>query len=485
MPQLIYKSFINGKWLESSEKAQLKSPFSGEKLSLVSMATPENLEIAIQAAHDVSLGFRKNSRYMRSRVLGLMAAEIEMRRKDFIKKMIEEAGKPFLFAEMEVNRAIQSFTIASEEAKRFGGEVIPLDIDASGRAYSPAISYWFARGPILAITPFNFPLNLVAHKVAPALAVGCPILLKPSPQAPGCAYLLAEIFEKAIRQASDTKENILAACFQVLNCSNEILSKAVRDPRLSTLSFTGSGKVGWELQGQAIGKKIALELGGNAAVIVHSDSDILRAAQRCATGGYGYAGQSCISVQRIFVHTKVKDEFTNALLKETAKIKTGDPNDKDTSVGPVIDENAAERIMKWIDEAKAEGAKVLTGGTREKNLIQPTILTQVKATSKVSCEEVFAPIVLIQEYQDFSEALDLVNASKFGLQVGVFTQNSELQYQALQNLEVGGVIANDIPTYRADNMPYGGVKSSGLGREGIRFAMEEFSERRSLISWIG
>lgn len=415
----------------------------------------------------------------------MMAQEIENHRADFIKKMIDEAGKPYAAADVEVSRAVQTFTIAAEEAKRYGGDVIPLDVDASGRTFAPAISYWFARGPVLAITPFNFPLNLVAHKVAPAIAVGCPILLKPAPQAPGCSYLLAEIFAKVISLAGDAREKISPACFQVLSCKNEVISKAVTDPRLSILSFTGSGKVGWILQSQAVGKKLALELGGNAAVIVHADADLKRAAQRTAAGGFGYAGQSCISVQRVLVQEDVAKEFTDLLLKETAALKAGDPNQKDVTVGPVIDEAALTRIMKWIDEAKKEGAKVLAGGTKIQNVVQPTILTDVKHTSLISCEEVFAPVVIIEKYKSFDDALKSVNSSKFGLQAGVFTQDTKLLYQALQTLEVGGVVANDVPTFRADNMPYGGVKESGLGREGVKYAMEEFSERRTLITWVG
>ncbi len=485
MPLSNYKSYINGAWVESKETTQLRSPYSGDPIATVHMASEETLEKAMAASAHASEGFRKISRYMKSKVLLMMAQEIEAHRPDFIKKMIDEAGKPYAAADVEVNRAVQTFTIAAEEAKRYGGDVIPLDVDASGRTFAPAVSYWFARGPVLAITPFNFPLNLVAHKVAPAIAVGCPILLKPAPQAPGCSYLLAEIFAKVIALAGDTREKINPACFQVLNCQNQVISRAVTDPRLSILSFTGSGKVGWQLQAQAVGKKLALELGGNAAVIIHSDADLKRAAQRAAAGGFGYAGQSCISVQRILIQEDVAKEFTNLLLKETAALKAGDPNQKDVTIGPVIDESALIRIMKWIDEAKKDGAKVLAGGTKIQNVIHPTILTDVKHSSQISCEEVFAPVVIVEKYKTFEEALKSVNSSKFGLQAGVFTQDTQLLYQALQTLEVGGVVANDVPTYRADNMPYGGVKESGLGREGVKYAMEEFSERRTLITWVG
>jgi len=480
-----YKSFIDGAWLESKEKVQLRSPYSGESLAEVHLASEAELERAIAASAHAAPGFRKVSRFMRSRVLSMMAQEIEAHREAFIKKMIDEAGKPYLMADVEVNRAVQTFTIAAEEAKRFGGEVIPIDVDASGRAYDPAISYWFSRGPILAITPFNFPLNLVAHKVAPAIAVGSPVLLKPAPQAPGCSYLLAEIFSKVIRTVADSREQISPACFQVMSCQNQVIAKAVTDPRLSILSFTGSGKVGWQLQAQAVGKKLALELGGNAAAIIHSDADLKRAAGRCAAGGFAYAGQSCISVQRILVQESVASAFTDLLLKEIASLKVGDPALRDTTVGPVIDANAAERVMSWIEEAKKDGAKILVGGTRTQNLITPTVLTDVKHSSKISCEEVFAPLVLVEKYKKFEDALESVNSSRFGLQAGVFTDDLKLAHLALETLEVGGLLVNEVPTYRADNMPYGGVKDSGLGREGVRYAMEEFSERRTLITWHG
>jgi acyl-CoA reductase-like NAD-dependent aldehyde dehydrogenase len=479
------KPYIDGQFVETNATGDLHSPFTGERVGQVSMANSELLEKAIQASVKATPVFRKISRFTRSRMCLRIAEEISARRQDFIKLMINEAGKPYLMADVEVSRAIQTFTIAGEECKRFGGDVIPLDTDMSGRPYQEAISYWVSRGPILAITPFNFPLNLVAHKVAPALAVGAPILVKPAPQAPGCTYLLAEIFDKVRKEVSDTRDAVPGAALQVLSCSNDVIAPAVKDARLSILSFTGSGKVGWILQAQAVGKKVALELGGNAAVIVHSDADLARAAARCAFGGFAYAGQSCISVQRIFVQESVATKFTELLLKETTQTKFGDPSLKDTVVGPVIDETAANRISTWLDEARKQGARVLCGGERVKNMISPAVLTDVKPTSSISCEEAFGPIVLVQKYDSFEQALELVNSSRFGLQAGVFTDSSKLQRKAFLELEVGGVVINEVPTYRADQMPYGGVKDSGLGREGLRFAMEEFSERRTLVSWNG
>jgi acyl-CoA reductase-like NAD-dependent aldehyde dehydrogenase len=480
-----HKLFINGKWVESSEKKELRSPFSGEVVANIDQASPAQMNDALEAAHDSFLKFRKVSRFARSRLLALIAQGIAERRQDLVALMVAEAGKPAMLSDGEVTRSITTFTVASEEAKRFGGEMIPLDIEASGRAYTPALSYWVPRGPVLAITPFNFPLNLVAHKVAPAFAVGASVLLKPAPQAPGCSAVLAEIFEKAAAQASDARDSIPLAAFQVLSCSNEAAALAVTDPRMAILSFTGSVPVGWMLQGQAIRKKVALELGGNAAVIVHKDADLTRAAVRCAFGAFAYAGQVCISVQKIFAHQDVFNSFRDFFISETKKVPFGDPARKDTVVGPIIDSKAADRIMSWIEEAKSAGAQVLIGGKRQGNVIEPTILTGVKPELKISCEEAFGPIVILESYKDFSAAIDLVNASKFGLQAGVFTDSERLVREALDKLEVGGILINEIPTYRADNMPYGGVKDSGLGREGVRYAMEEYSERRTLISYQG
>jgi glyceraldehyde-3-phosphate dehydrogenase (NADP+) len=471
--------------LESKESKDIYSSFNGELVAKADQATAEQMQTALSATEEAFLQYRKSSRWVRSRLLSEMAKGISDRRADFIRSMVQEAGKPATVADVEVSRAIVTFTTAAEEAKRFAGDVIPIDIDAAGRSYAPAVSHWVPRGPVLGITPFNFPVNLVAHKVAPALAAGCSILIKSAPQTPGGAALLAEIFEKAAKEVSDARDTIPLAALQVVSCSNDVAAIAVTDSRISTLSFTGSTKVGWILQKQAVGKRVLLELGGNAGVIIHSDADLERAAARCATGGYGYAGQSCISVQRIFVQESVAARFQDLLLSETKKVGVGDPAQKDVSVGPMIDKAAADRVMTWIDEAKRAGGKVLFGGTRDGNVIVPTILSNVPRKEKVVCEEVFAPVVVLETYRGIEDAFAGINDSRFGLQAGIFTDSAQLMRRAARELEVGGVILNEIPTYRADQMPYGGVKESGLGREGVRYAMEEYSERRTVVQWIG
>ncbi len=481
-----HRLFIAGRWEDGrSEAREIRSPFSGERVAGADQADEAQLERALAATAEAFRSFRKSSSYVRSRLLAGIAQGIGARRREIVDSVVQEAGKPRQLADLEVSRAIQTFTIASEEAKRQVGELIPVDLEASGRAYGPATSRWVPRGPVLAIAPYNFPLNLVAHKVAPALAVGCTVIVKPAPQAPGAATILAEIFERAARDASDAREQVPAAALQLVNAPNAVVGRAVTDPRITTLSFTGSDKVGWQLQQAAVRKKVALELGGNAAVIVHSDADLQRAATRCAFGGFAYGGQICISVQRVFVQREVAERFTDLFLAEVRKLKVGDPALDDTVVGPLIDAAHADKVSTWIDEALRGGARALAGGERRGNLIPPTVLAGVRETDKVNTEEVFGPVVVLETYDDFGKAVAAVNRSRFGLQAGVFTDSSRLIRQACDELEVGGILVNEIPTYRADNIPYGGVKESGLGREGVRYAMEELCERRTVVSWQG
>ena len=480
-----HRLFIDGRWEDGISSREILSPFSGKAVARCAQASSEQLERALAAAERAGKDFRKISRFGRARLLSLMARGIESRRAELAASMVAEAGKPLTLADGEVGRAIVTFTIAAEEAKRLGGEVVPVDVDSAGRAYAPAVSHWAPRGPVLAIAPFNFPLNLIAHKVAPALAVGASVIVKPPPQAPGAARILAEIFETAAAEASDAREKIPPAALQVLSGPNDVIAKAVSDPRVAILSFTGSDKVGWMLQEKALRKKLILELGGNAAVIVEADADLARAAARCAFGGFAYAGQVCISVQRVLVRKEVAARFTELLLAETAKINSGDPARPEVLVGPLIDSAAADRVMAWIDEARRDGAKVLCGGTRSGNVIAPTVLSGVKPTAKLACEEAFGPVVIVGEYSALDEAIASVNASRFGLQAGLFTDGAEAIRRASDELEVGGLMVNEVPTYRADNMPYGGVKDSGLGREGVRYTMEEYCERRTVVAWRG
>jgi acyl-CoA reductase-like NAD-dependent aldehyde dehydrogenase len=428
--------------------------------------------------------YKKVSRLARSLLLKEIADGIAAKRADFITVLGSEAGKPILLADIEVNRAIVTFTYASEEAKRFVGELLPMDIEVTARNFDVAQVLWVPRGPIYGITPFNFPLNLVAHKVAPALAAGASILIKAAPQAPTAAMMLKDIFNDAAQSVSKKLgEEIPKNTFQAIMCSNEVAEIAVVDKRMTVLSFTGSHKVGFALQRLAVEKKVSLELGGNAAVVICADADLKKAANRCASGGFAYAGQSCISVQRIFIQKNVYAEFCRNLLEETAKVKVGMPNEAGVMVGPVIDQKAADRIMSWIDEAVKAGAKVLIGGKRNGNIIEPTILENVPKNVNLSCEEVFGPLVVVESFADIDEAINQVNSSKFGLQAGVFSDSKKILDRCISDFEVGGVLINEVPTYRADHMPYGGVKESGLGREGLKYAMEEFSERKVVVSF--
>jgi glyceraldehyde-3-phosphate dehydrogenase (NADP+) len=396
---------------------------------------------------------------------------VEARREDFAKTITAEAGKPIADARREVGRAVQTFAIAAEEAKRLPGDVLPLDLTPGTDGYL-GIARRVPIGPILGICPFNFPLNLVAHKVAPALACGNPIVVKPAPQTPLTSLLLGEVVLEA---------GLPEGSFSVVPCDNVVAEQMAMDVRVKLLSFTGSAPVGWMLKAKCGTKKVVLELGGNAGVIVEPDADLETAAQRCATGGFAYAGQTCISVQRILVHEAVYERFAQALLARVTALKAGDPSEEATVIGPLIDEGAARRVESWVAEAVAQGATVLTGGTRSGSLVEATVLADVAPDMKVSCREVFGPVVTLSKYKRFEDALEALNDSEFGLQAGVFTRDVDRIFRAYRDLDVGAVLANEIPTFRADHMPYGGVKGSGIGREGVRYAIEDMTELKLLV----
>lgn len=406
-----------------------------------------------------------------ARALREVAAGLAQRREEFARTLALEAGKPLKAARVEVDRAVFTFTIAAEESTRIYGDWLPLDLQASA-AGRWAIVRRFPVGPLATITPFNFPLNLVAHKWAPAMATGCTLVHKPAPQTPLCSLLLAELVERAGWPAGG---------LNVLPVAVEDAEPLITDDRLKMLSFTGSAAVGWELKKKAGKKHVTLELGGNAGVIVHRDADLDQAAERSAVGGFAYAGQTCISVQRILVQRGVFEKFLQTFLARVKKLKLGDPLDESTDVGPMISEAAAARALRWVEEAAAEGAQILCGGKRTGAMMEPTVLTGTGPLQLVNCEEVFAPVVTVEPYHEFADALRQVNDSPYGLQAGVFTRDAKLLFQAYEELRVGGVIAGDEPSFRIDHMPYGGVKDSGLGREGLRYAMEEMTERKILV----
>jgi len=470
-PVATHGFFMDGRWVEDGDLVEIRAPYDGSLIGRVVQARREHAEAAIAAAVKAFGTTRRLPAFERQRVLRQISAAIGERKYEFARTLAQEAGKPIKAARTEVDRAIFTFNVAAEESTRIYGEFLPLDWQefTAGRW---AIVRRFPLGPVAGITPFNFPLNLVAHKVAPAIAAGCSMVLKPAPQTPLCALMLAE----CVQQAGWPDGG-----FNVLPLFNEDAGLLVTDERIKLISFTGSVPVGWDIKRRAGKKKVVLELGGNAAVIVHNDADLGYAVDRCVTGGFGYAGQTCISVQRILVEHSAYGQFTDLLVEGVKKLKAGDPLDESTDVGPLIRESDAIRTTNWIEEAVRGGARLLCGGGRKGLVVEPTVLTGTKPDMKVNCQEVFGPVVTVEPYRDFDEALRRVNHSSFGLQAGLFTRDAKLLFQAYEELEVGGLIAGDVPSFRVDHMPYGGVKDSGLGREGLRYAIEEMTEPKLLV----
>lgn len=463
--------FVDGKWIEDGDLIEIRAPYDQNVIGQVFQGTKRHAEAAIAAAVKAFGTTRRLPAFERQRVLRRVAQTILERKDEFSRTLAQEAGKPIKAARTEVNRAIFTFNVAAEESTRIYGEYLPLDWQES-TAGRWGIIRRFPLGPIAGITPFNFPLNLVVHKVAPAIAAGCPIVLKPAPQTPLSALLLAE----AVQLAGWPDGGL-----NVLPLSNEDAGLLVTDERIKLISFTGSAPVGWAIKRNAGKKKVVLELGGNAGVIIHGDADLSYAADRCIAGGFGYAGQTCISVQRILVHRSVYGKFTELLLAGVSKLKIGDPLEETTDLGPLIRESDAVRAADWIQESVRGGARLLAGGSRKGSLLEPTVLTGTKPDMKVNCQEIFAPVVTVEPYDEFSAVLKQVNHSPYGLQAGLFTRDAKLIFEAYEELEVGGLIAGDIPSFRIDNMPYGGIKDSGLGREGLRYAIEEMTEPKLLV----
>jgi acyl-CoA reductase-like NAD-dependent aldehyde dehydrogenase len=462
---------VDGKWIEEGDPVEIRAPYDRNVIGRVFQGRREHAEAAIAAAVKAFGTTRRLPAFERQRMLRRVAQGIADRKEEFAHTMAQEAGKPIKAARTEVERSIFTFTVAAEESTRIYGEYLPLDWQEF------TVGRWgivkrFPLGPIAGITPFNFPLNLVAHKVAPAIAAGCTIVIKPAPQTPLTALLLAEVVQQA---------GWPDGALNVLPLSNEDAGLLVTDERLKMISFTGSAAVGWDIKRRAGKKKVLLELGGNAGVIIHSDADVAFAAERCVAGGFGYAGQTCISVQRILVEHSVYGKFTDLLVEGVKKLKSGDPLDESTDVGPVIRESDAVRTTAWIEEAVRAGARLLCGGGRKGLVVEPTVLTGTRPDMKVNCQEIFGPVVTIEPYKTFDDALREVNHSSFGLQAGLFTRDAKLLFEAYEELEVGGLIAGDVPSFRIDHMPYGGVKDSGLGREGLRYAIEEMTQPKLLV----
>jgi glyceraldehyde-3-phosphate dehydrogenase (NADP+) len=449
----------------------MRAPFDNAELGTVCLAGAVDVEDAIAGAVAAFAVTRRMPTFERAEICRKSMRGLLARREELAMGMCREGGKPISDARAEVDRAAHCFEVAASEAETLGGEMMPLDL----RPSSPGrfgVTRRVPVGPITAISPFNFPLNLAVHKVAPAMAVGCPIVLKPAPQTPTVCLQLAEIIEAA---------GWPRGALSVVPATPQVADALVTDERMKLLTFTGSPEIGWKLKERSGKKKVVLELGSNSAVVVDEGTDLAFAVPRIVYGAFSYAGQKCISVQRIYVHEKIRGAFLARFLDAVANVKMGDPADPEVLVGPLINEAAAKRVAGWIDEAKQQGASVVAGGPRQGNFIPATVLCDAPRESKVSCAEVFGPVVVVESFTDFSAVLARVNDSPFGLQAGIFTEHLDRAMSAWSELDVGGVIVNDIPSWRIDPMPYGGVKNSGLGREGIRASVQEMTEVRLLV----
>jgi acyl-CoA reductase-like NAD-dependent aldehyde dehydrogenase len=453
----------------TGETYEVRSPYDDSLVAVVHRAGPREIESAIAGAVRAFETTRKLPSWRRSEILAGIADRIDAAREDFARTIALEAGKPIKTARAEAERAAFTFRVASEETKRIYGEIVPLDW-IPGNDGRVAHVRRIPLGPVAGISPFNFPLNLVSHKVAPALAAGNPIIVRPASQTPISALKLGRI----LLEAGWPEEGIA-----VVPSSTKDAAPLVEDDRIKLLTFTGSPPVGWELKKRAGMKRVTLELGGNAAVVVAADADAAYAAERIVWGGTTNAGQTCISVQRVYQHESL-DGFEDDLVRRFEQLVVGDPLDEATDVGPLITPDEAERVEEWLKEAVDGGARILTGGERDGSLFQPTVIAGVDDRMKVSCEELFAPVIGVYEFSDTLEALDQAGASEFGLQAGLFTNDIRIIDAAFDRIEVGGLMVNDVATFRVDHMPYGGVKRSGFGREGLRYAIEEMTELKLL-----
>ncbi len=467
--------YLAGDALETPDRVALHAPWDHTPLGTVGQADLDLARRAVTLAHDALPHTARLPAHVRRDLLRAISDGITARADALARTITLEAGKPISFSRSEVERAAVTFALGAEEATRLADGAQDLDhLAASAGAF--AVTRRVPAGVVVAITPFNFPLNLVAHKLAPAFALGAPVVLKPAPQTPLTAMSLASI----VREACD-RVGVPRALLSVLPCANDVAESLVTDPRVAVVSFTGSAAVGWSLRAKAPKKRVLLELGGNAAVIVCADADVDRALARVIPGAYGYAGQVCIKVQRALVHADLAEAFFARLAEGTAATRVGDPHDDATVCGPMIDERAAARVRAWIDESVEGGATVVTGGERAGNRLTPALLTGARAGMKVVDEEVFGPVLVASTFTHLDEAVAEVNRGRYGLQTGIFTHDVRTIARAYRDLEVGALVVDDAPTFRADAMPYGGVKDSGMGREGVRYAVEEMSERRALV----
>lgn len=469
--QKTYPYYLANEAVYANTDLKVTDKYSGEVACEVALATPDVLDQAITAAVAATEAMRKMTVYERQAVLEHCVKRFTERKDELAHALCIEAGKPINDAIGEVTRLIDTFKIAAEETPRMLGETLPLDISPRAKGYR-GMTQRVPIGPCAFISPFNFPLNLAAHKVAPAIATGCPFVLKPASMTPVGALLIGEILAET---------NLPKGAFSILPCRRDSADLLTEDDRLKLLSFTGSPDVGWKLKARAGKKPVILELGGNAACVVDKDWDLDDAVARVIIGAFYQSGQSCIGVQRLFVHSDVYAIFKEKLVAKTKALKSGDPKDKETFIGPMISEGEAKRLHGWIESAIDKGATLLCGGQRNGNMLQATLLENVDSNCELSAEEAFGPVAILEPFDDFDAVLKRVNDSRFGLQAGIFTRDLYKAQQAWDELEVGGVVIGDVPSWRVDHMPYGGVKDSGLGREGIRWAMEDMTELRLMV----
>lgn len=468
---MIYPIYSAGRFTEGSLELKITNPYTGFAFASTWRATDVHLEESIKAAEAVMDEMRRMPSYMKSDILKEIALGVEENAEEMAMVLSMEAGKPLKYSRAEVLRAVNVFSIAAEEARRLPREYIPLDWTPVGTGREGLVKY-FPVGVVAAISPFNFPLNLAVHKVAPAIAAGCPVILKPASATPLTALLLARIVDQT---------SLPKGAFSVLPLDRDAGNSMVTDERFALLSFTGSPEVGWKMKRDAGKKRVVLELGGNAGLIVTKSADLDKAVAKAVTGAFAYSGQICIHTQRIFVQNSIFDKFTEHFLELTGRLREGDPADPDTDISVMIDEKNAKRVEEWVDEALTQGARLLTGGNRRGLFYEPTVLTNTNPGMKVRSEEVFGPVVTIDPYENFEEATDSVNDSRYGLQAGLFTDSLTEMDLAFEKLETGGVIINDVPTLRFDHMPYGGIKDSGSGREGVRYAICDMLEPKVLV----
>jgi acyl-CoA reductase-like NAD-dependent aldehyde dehydrogenase len=466
-----YAFLVDGQLRSGPGVLEVRSPYSGALIGRASLAGRAEVTAAIDAAVAAAPAAAVLPSHVRAAVLDRISAGVAERKDELARLLAAEAGKPLRLALAEIDRAAFVFRQGAEEAKRIGGEVIPMDLAPHGEGRW-GLTRRFPLSPISAIIPFNFPILLAAHKLAPAIACGATMVLKLPPQDPLATLLLAEIVQSSGYPAGGVS---------ILLCTNEDATPLIDDPRVRMITFTGSARVGWMIRQRATTQRVALELGGNAAVVVEPDADIDRAVQRCVTGGYLYAGQSCISTQRILVHEAVYDRFVEQFVAAVGSLRTGDPMADTTDLGPMIDRTSAEQAEAWIGEAAASGARVAVGGGRVGAMLEPTVLLETTSDMRVNREEIFAPVTTVRPYTDFDAAIVTVNDSPYGLQAGLFTNDMRRILRAFARVEVGGLVVNDVPGYRVDHAPYGGVKQSGQGREGVRYAIEEMTELRLLV----